>query len=132
MTYEATTNAKAAYIKEQLKGVETLAAAAEKLGQSIQSVERVTLADTRLGNAGMEPTVIGTAIALGENQLSQPIQGNMGVFLVQTGMAINTNEEFNAEVEKAQLATRFAYLPYQAMQIMEDKADIEDNRANFQ
>ena len=132
LTYEATTNAKAAYIKEQLKGVETLAAAAEKLGQSIQSVERVTLADTRLGNAGMEPTVIGTAIALGENQLSQPIQGNMGVFLVQTGMAINTNEEFNAEIEKAQLATRFAYLPYQAMQIMEDKADIEDNRANFQ
>lgn len=132
LTYEATTNAKAAYIKEQLKGVETLAAAAEKLGQSIQSVERVSLADTRLGNAGMEPTVIGTAIALGENQLSQPIQGNMGVFLVQTGMAINTNEEFNAEVEKAQLATRFAYLPYQAMQIMEDKADIEDNRANFQ
>ena len=132
LTYEATTNAKAAYIKEQLKGVETLAAAAEKLGQSIQSVERVTLADTRLGNAGMEPTVIGTAIALGENQLSQPIQGNMGVFLVQTGMAINTNEEFNPEVEKAQLTTRFAYLPYQAMQIMEDKADIEDNRANFQ
>lgn len=132
LTYEATTNAKAAYIKEQLKGVETLAAAAEKLGQSIQSVERVSLADTRLGNAGMEPTVIGTAIALGENQLSQPIQGNMGVFLVQTGMAINTNEEFNAEIEKAQLATRFAYLPYQAMQIMEDKADIEDNRANFQ
>ena len=132
LTYEATTNAKAAYIKEQLKGVETLAAAAEKLGQSIQSVERVTLADTRLGNAGMEPTVIGTAIALGENQLSQPIQGNMGVFLVQTGMTINTNEEFNAEIEKAQLATRFAYLPYQAMQIMEDKADIEDNRANFQ
>lgn len=132
LTYEATTNAKAAYIKEQLKGVETLAAAAEKLGQSIQSVERVSLADTRLGNAGMEPTVIGTAIALGENQLSQPIQGNMGVFLVQTGMTINTNEEFNAEIEKAQLATRFAYLPYQAMQIMEDKADIEDNRANFQ
>lgn len=132
LTYEATTNAKAAYIKEQLKGVETLAAAAEKLGQSIQSVERVSLADTRLGNAGMEPTVIGAAIALGENQLSQPIQGNMGVFLVQTGMAMNTNEEFNAEVEKAQLATRLAYLPYQAMQIMEDKADIEDNRANFQ
>lgn len=132
LTYEATNNAKAAYIKEQLNGVETLAAAAEVLGQSIQSVERVSLADTRLGNAGMEPSVIGTAIALGENKLSQPIQGNMGVFLIQTGMAMNTNEEFNVEAEKAQLAARFAYLPYQAMQIMEDKADIEDNRANFQ
>lgn len=132
LTYEATNNAKAAYIKEQLNGVETLAAAAEVLGQTIQSVERVSLADTRLGNAGMEPSVIGTAIALGENKLSQPIQGNMGVFLIQTGMAMNTNEEFNVEAEKAQIAARFAYLPYQAMQIMEDKADIEDNRANFQ
>lgn len=132
LTYEATNNAKAAYIKEQLNGVETLAAAAEVLGQTIQSVERVSLADTRLGNAGMEPSVIGTAIALGENKLSQPIQGNMGVFLIQTGMAMNTNEEFNVEAEKAQIAARFAYLPYQAMQIMEDKSDIEDNRANFQ
>lgn len=132
LTYKATNDKKAAYIKEQLNGVETLAVAAEKLGQTIQSVERVSLADTRLGNAGMEPTVIGTAIALGENQLSQPIQGNMGVFLVQTGMAINTNEEFNAEIEKAQLTARLAYLPYQALQLIEDNADIEDNRANFQ
>ena len=132
LTYEATNNAKAAYIKEQLKGVETLAAAAEKLGQSIQSVERVTLADTRLGNAGMEPTVIGTAIAMSENTLSEPIQGNMGVFVVKTGMAINTNEEFNADTEKAQLASRFAYLPYQAMQLLEQNANVEDNRANFQ
>lgn len=132
LTYEATNNAKAAYIKEQLNGVETLAAAAEKLGQTIQSVERVSLADTHLGNAGMEPSVIGTAIALGENKLSQPIQGNMGVFLVQTGITTDTNEEFNAEIEKAQLTARLAYLPYQALQLIEDNADIEDNRANFQ
>ena len=132
LTYKATNDKKAAYIKEQLNGVETLAVAAEKLGQTIQSVERVSLADTHLGNAGMEPSVIGTAIALGENKLSQPIQGNMGVFLVQTGITTDTNEEFNAEIEKAQLTARLAYLPYQALQLIEDNADIEDNRANFQ
>jgi hypothetical protein len=47
-------------------------------------------------------------------------------------MAINTNEEFNADTEKAQLASRFAYLPYQAMQLLEQNANVEDNRANFQ
>ena len=132
LTYEATNNAKAAYIKKQLKGAESLEAAAEKMGQKIQSVERVTLADSRFGNAGMEPAVIGKTIALGENALSEPIQGNMGVFVVKTGAANNSSDTFVPENEKAQLASRFAYLPYQAMQLIEDKAKVEDNRANFQ
>lgn len=132
LTYEAMNNAKAAYIKKQLKGVESLENAAEVMGQSVQAIERVTLADSRFGNAGMEPAVIGKTIALGENALSEPIQGNMGVFMVKTGAANNGNETFVPETEKAQLASRFAYLPYQAMQLIEDKAEVEDNRANFQ
>ena len=132
LTYEATNNAKAAYIINELKGAETLEAAAEKAGQRVQSIDRVTLADGRFGNAGMEPAVIGATIALGENALSQPVQGNTGVFVVKTGAAIDSNEEFNAETEKNLLSSRYAYLPYQAMQIMEDQADVVDNRANFQ
>ena len=92
----------------------------------------MTLADGRFGNAGMEPAVIGATIALGENALSQPVQGNTGVFVVKTGAAIDSNEEFNAETEKNLLSSRYAYLPYQAMQLMEDQADVVDNRANFQ
>ena len=132
LTYEATNNAKAAYIKKELKGVESLEAAAQIMGQKVQSVERVSLADSRFGNAGMEPAVIGAAIAQGENALSEPIQGNMGVFVIKTGAANNAEGTFNAESEKAQLSSRFAYLPYQAIQLLEDKAEITDNRANFQ
>jgi len=132
LTFEATNNAKAAYIKNQLKDAASLQAAAEILGQSVQTVDRVSLSDSRFGNAGMEPAVIGKTIAIGENQLSEPIQGNMGVFVVKTGSNINQNGEFNAEMEKAQLGARYAYLTYQAMQLVEDKADVEDNRANFQ
>jgi len=132
LTYEATNNAKAAYVKKQLKGMEKIEDAVEILNQPLQSVERVTLADSRFGNAGLEPAVIGKTIAQGENALSEPIQGNMGVFVVKTGAANNAAEELNVEAEKAQLASRFAYLPYQALQLMEDKAKVEDNRANFQ
>ena len=132
LTYEATNNAKAAYIKKELKGVESLEAAAQIMGQKVQSVERVSLADSRFGNAGMEPAVIGATIAQGENALSEPIQGNMGVFVVKTGAANNAEGTFNAESEKAQLSSRFAYLPYQAIQLLEDEAEITDNRANFQ
>ena len=138
LTYEATNNAKAAYIAEQLKGIESLEEAASRLSGERkgaiepQQVDRVTLADSRFGNAGMETKVIGKTIALGENKLSEPIQGNMGVFVVKTGSALNTTEEFDAEAEKAQLAARFAYLPYQAIQLIEDNAKVEDNRVNFQ
>ena len=132
LTYEAMNNAKAEYIKKQLKGAESLEAAAEIMGQQVQTVERVSLADSRFGNAGMEPAVIGKTVALGENALSEPIQGNIGVFVVKTGAANKGNDTFVPETEKAQLASRFAYLPYQAMQLIEDKAEVEDNRANFQ
>ena len=132
LTYEATNNAKAAYIKKQLKGVASLEEAAKIMNQPVQNVERVALGDSRFGNAGMEPAVIGAAIALGENALSEPIQGNMGVFVVKTGAANNLEGAFDAQSEKAQLASRFAYLPYQAMQLVEDNADVTDNRANFQ
>ena len=132
LTYEATNNAKAAYIAKQLKDVESLEAAAEIMNQPIQHVERVALSDSRFGNAGLEPAVIGAAIAQGENALSEPIKGNMGVFVVKTGAANNLEGTFDAESEKAQLASRYAYLPYQAMQLLEDNADITDNRANFQ
>ncbi len=90
------------------------------------------MGDSRFGNAGMEPAVIGKAIAQGENALSEPIQGNMGVYVVKTGAANNAAETFVVETEKAQLASRYAYLPYQAMQLLEDKAEVDDNRANFQ
>lgn len=132
LTYEATNNAKAEYIIKQLKGAESLEAAAQIMGQQIQTAERISLADNRFGNAGMEPEVIGKTMALGENTLSEPIQGNMGVFVVKTGAALNNTAEFNADAEKAQLGARFAYLPYQAIQLMEDQAEVEDNRANFQ
>ncbi len=132
LTYEATNNAKAAYIQKELKGVESLEAAAEKMGQPIQHIERVSLADNRFGNAGAEPAVIGTAIAQGENVLSAPIQGKMGVFMVKTGAANNISEDFVVENEKNRLSSRYAYLPYQAMQILEDQAEVVDNRANFQ
>ncbi len=132
LTYEATNNAKAAYVAKQLKGIEKIEDAVEILNQPLQSVERVSLADSRFGNAGMEPAVIGKTLTLAENELSEPIQGNMGVFVVKAGAANNTAEKMNVEAEKAQLASRFAYVPYQAVQLMETNAKVEDNRANFQ
>lgn len=129
---EAINNAKAAYLTEKLAGIKTLEEAAETLGQAIQTANRVTLSDARFGTSGMEPAVIGATIALGENALSEPIKGNTGVYVVKTGGNINMPGEFNADAEKGQMSMRLMYMPYQAMQLIQDEADITDNRANFQ
>lgn len=133
LALEALNNAKAKYISNLLKGAESLDAVAAITGTPVQTAEHVTLADYRFGNAGAEPAVIGAAFKMDDNSLSQPIQGNMGVYVLHTGVKTSAHSEFNAEQEKMNLAARYTYsLPYQAISLMEEKADIEDNRANFQ
>lgn len=133
LTYLATNKAKAKYVAEQLKGITTIEEAAERLGQPVQTTERVALSDYRFGNAGFEPAVIGATLALGENELSEVIQGNTGVFVVKAGAANNSTEEFQPELEKMQLGYSSAQQHLnQAMQLIQDETEIVDNRANFQ
>ena len=130
---EATNNAKAEYIKKQLKGVASLEEAAEILEKPVQTAENVTFAAYRFGNSGNEPAVIGATMALEDNELSAPIQGRSGVFVVKAGTKTTAEAEFNADLEKQQLVSRIAYsLPYQAIALIQEKADVVDNRANFQ
>ena len=133
LTLEATINAKAAYLIKQLSGVQSLEAAAEITGTPVQTVEKVSLADYRFGNAGAEPTIIGATLAMAENTLSEPLQGKMGIFVVKTGAKTTATAELDAAQEKASLTSRATYsLPYQAISLLEEKAEVVDNRANFQ
>ena len=130
---EATNNAKAAYIKKQLKGIASLEEAAQILEKPVQTAENVSFAAYRFGNAGNEPAVIGATMALENDELSEPVQGRSGVFVVKAGTKTTAEAEFNEEMEKQQLAGRAAYqIPYQAIALIQEKADIVDNRANFQ
>lgn len=133
LTMEATNRAKAAYIQKQLKGVKTLDEAAQVLGVNVQNAENVSLSSYRFGNAGAEPAIIGAALAIEPNAVSEPLKGNMGVFMIQTTSKTTAAGEFNAEQEKQQLTARSAYsLPYQAINMLQEEANVVDNRANFQ
>ena len=130
---QATADKKAEYLMAQLKGVTTLEQAAEILGAEIQTAEDITLASTRLGAAGIEPAVIGTALALENNATSAPVKGNVGVYVVRIGEKTVTEGELNAAQEIANLNMRTSYsVPYQAIALIEENAEVEDNRARFQ
>lgn len=130
---EATNKKKAEYLAKQLKGINTLEEAAETLGANIQNAENVSLSSYRFGNAGAEPAVIGAALAAEINETSAPIEGKMGVYVIKTTAKTTAEGEFNAENEIAQLNARNAYsLQYQAISMLQDEAEVVDNRANFQ
>ena len=72
-------------------------------------------------------------MALEDNELSAPVQGRSGVFMVKAGTKTTAEAEFNEEMEKQQLVGRTAYsIPYQAIALIQEQADVVDNRANFQ
>ena len=55
------------------------------------------------------------------------------MFVVKAGNKTKAEGEFNEEMEKQQLSGRVAYsIPYQAIALIQEQADIVDNRANFQ
>ena len=133
LTLQATTDKKAEYLMNQLKGVSTLEEAADLFDAEIQTAENVTLASTRLGAAGIEPAVIGAALALENNATSAPVKGNAGVYMVRIGEKVVAAGELNAEQEINSLNMRTSYsVPYQAMALIEENAEVEDNRARFQ
>ena len=133
LTMQATADKKAEYLMAQLKDVKTLEEAAELFGAEIQTAENVTLASSRLGGAGIEPAVIGAALALENNATSAPVKGNAGVYMVRIGEKVVEEGELNAATEISNMNMRTSYsVPYQAIALIEDNATVEDNRARFQ
>ena len=129
----ATNDKKAEYIANQLKGVNTLEATAELFGTEVKSAEGISMSSYRLGAAGVEPAVIGAALALEANAVSAPVKGNNGVYVVSVGEKKVAEGELNAATEISNLNMRTSYsIPYQAVSLIEENAEVVDNRARFQ
>jgi peptidyl-prolyl cis-trans isomerase D len=129
----ATNNKKADYIINQLKDVTTLEAAAELFDNEIKTAENISLASSRLGAAGVEPAVIGAALALEPNTISAPVKGNNGVYVISVDNKTVAEGELNAATEITNLNMYTSYMiPYQAITLIQEKAKVVDNRARFQ
>jgi len=126
-------NSKAEQMIANLAKAATLEEAAQMAGAEVQVAEGVQLIATRFGNAGNEPAVVGAAFATPANTLSAPVKGEQGVYMLVTGaQSVAEGEEDDAAMIQ-QMNMRYAYsLPYQAISMIQDKAEIEDNRSNFQ
>ncbi|WP_299228402.1 SurA N-terminal domain-containing protein [uncultured Psychroserpens sp.] len=122
---------KAQMIREKITGT-TIEDVAKNQGVATNRASAVNMKSPTLSGAGSEPKVVGVAFGLEEGEVSKPIDGNKGVYLVQV---TKINEVTSLDNYQA-LANRLSIARSNAAQskvynALKETADIEDNRANF-
>ena len=133
ITSEARNEKKAEKIITDLGAETTLQDAATKFGTSTQTAANASFESNSLpGGLGRELKVLGAAVAMEPNQVSAPIKGNRGVFVIQVTSKTAASGEADIANEKRQLTSTLASKVTQsAYQALKDVSNIEDNRALF-
>lgn len=125
--------AKAEMIKEQIaqtgaSGVDEIAAQMELEPQSVDNI-RFTM--NNLQGFGAEPAVVGAVFGLEENEVSDPVEGNAGVFVIEV-LSRTYNQPAQLSAQKTQFQNAFRNrVPNEAFRALQENADIEDNRHRF-
>ena len=122
---------KAEIISKDLDGAKDINALAAKLQLSVDSANQINFATTTLPKVGFEPSVIA-AIALGkQGQVSKPIKGNQGVYVVNVTKQVPATNKLDEKAEMEALTTRQLYSVYRSVDALIGNYEIVDNRKNF-
>ena len=104
---------------------------AQKMGLLIQEANNISFSSVSIPAAGIEPKVIGMASSLPEGVLSDPIQGNNGVYLLVVNK-ITESPEANTLTTKNRLnMMRQSRVYSEAYDALLDASNIKDNRYLF-
>lgn len=121
---------KAEKIKAKLSG-SSLASLATANKVTVMNALDLTLSNPALPGAGFEPKVVGTAFALKVGQVSKPIEGNSGVYVVVTKSVTKAPAIKDFKEQITQLSAQAKGNAGRIMTALRNEADIEDNRADF-
>ncbi len=122
---------KAELIRKKMQGT-TLEAVAQATGSSIATATDLTIASPMIPAVGAEPKVVGKAFGLAANKTSGLIDGQMGVFMIRTKAVTKAAELPNYSMYTTRLKSESRPgVPTRLSMSLKEKADIEDNRAEF-
>lgn len=119
-------------INAAMSGNANIDALAAKLGVAAGTTPNVNFASPYLQSLGFEPALAGTVSTLKQGQVSKPIKGESGVFVVMvenfTEPAPVKDYTDNKKQLIQQLGSRSSYEIFNALK---EKADVVDNRGKF-
>ena len=116
------------------KNLTDLAQYAEAMNANTQSVKFVTFLTPRITGIGYEPTLNVNAPLVSVNEVSGPLKGNNGVYVISITDKKESEEPFDLASQKQSLQMQNSYRAYQLFQsgqILRESAEIEDNFSRF-
>jgi peptidyl-prolyl cis-trans isomerase D len=123
---------KAAMFIEEMKGVSDLAQLAQKVGLQVETANNVNFAAYAIPGMGQELRVNGMISTLQQGQMSLPIEGQTGVFVVVVEQVKSTTEE-NPDYAaiKSQLQNSYNASAGQLLEALKEKFGVVDKRYKF-
>ncbi|RYH75757.1 peptidylprolyl isomerase [Flavobacteriaceae bacterium 144Ye] len=122
---------KAKMIKDKISGT-TIDEIAKANKVATLTATAVTMKSPTISGAGREPKVVGVAFGMKEGEISKPIDGVKGVYVVEVTKATPASKLDNYQPIANRLsATRGSSVLTKAYNALKEASDIEDNRANF-
>ncbi len=122
---------KAEIIKNKISGT-TLSEIAQSQNQSVKTAGSVSMKAPTIAGAGNEPKVVGAAFGLKQGEVSDPIEGSRGVYVIEVtkiteAPGLDNYAAFaGQEAQKSRTA-----VSSKVLNALKEAADIEDNRATF-
>ncbi len=114
-----------AKVAEQIAGAASLEEIAERLGVAVEHRDALSLA-----SANVEPALIGAISAGKVGEISAPVAGIMGTYVVR--VANKETGSFYSEADAKNLALQKAqYLSQMIPSVMQDYDNVKDNRERF-
>lgn len=117
----------------RMKGTD-LTDIANGLGLQVQNVASISYDQINIQGAGNEPKVIGKIFGLTEGQVSNPIAGDNGIYVVQVKSKIPGAEapgNFTAEKQMMERILR-GRAPNEVQSALIEKYDVKDNRKKLE
>lgn len=122
---------KAAMLKAKISAT-TLDEIAKNQSQTVKTASAINLKTPTISGAGTEPKVAGTAFMMEAGQVSAPIVGNSGVYVVEvTKVTPASGLDTYMSYASQQSKTNANSVNSRVYNALKDAAEIEDKRANF-
>ena len=126
-------NKKSQAIAQQLSAVSpaTIEAYAQAMNTKVDTVKFVSVASPSIAGLGYEPVVAGAASGLEMGETSAPVAGNRGVYVLQVVNENAASRPYNEQAEMNRLEQQYMSVANQFIEVLKEKADIENTLVRF-
>jgi peptidyl-prolyl cis-trans isomerase D len=122
---------KAAMFIEEMAGQTSLDALASKVGSTVESAQNVNFAAYAIPSMGQELRVNGMVATLQQGQVSVPVEGQTGVFVIQVDAVTPAPETTDYSAIKTQLNQANGTATGQVLEALKDRYKVVDRRYKF-